>query len=131
MSRTRKDRPYWVRANDVTEDRIPYHFHRASYQSTLLIPACTEGCTLETSTNNRRTEWRHDNDPCHYMLNVSRNAQNTPDRATRRSQYHRPNRQSVRIYAQQAREAYNAQAEWDDEGVPERTNPDMLSYWNW
>lgn len=132
MSRTRKDRPYWVRSNDPSEDRTAYHFIKSTGQygmPTLLD--CTSGCTVHTSQNLPRSQWRQDTDPCGYVLNVSRNYHNTPSRAERRTAYHRPNRTAARQYAKRAREAYNSDQDWEDEGIPERANRSMKEFWRW
>lgn len=129
MSRTNKDRPLWVRANDPTERRIAVHFIKGTYQHGLSRPDCTDNCTIETSVSLPRHAWKTSDDPCGYVVDITRNYHNTPDRSTRRSAYHRLNRATVRQYGARVRAAYNAGSEWDDEGIPERTNPSIKTYW--
>lgn len=130
MSRTHKDRPLWVRNNDPREDRIAQHFHRRTY-SPPSMRACEDGCTINTSVSLPRHAWKTDDSPCGYVVNISRNYHNTPDRKTRRTMYHRPIRSDAKRYAREAMNAYNHQDDWQDEGIAARTNPDIKQWWNW
>jgi len=58
MSRTDKDRPTWVRAQDPTEDRYTHHHHRAFARGDDGGPATWRivACEIETAASSR-VEW--------------------------------------------------------------------------
>lgn len=106
MSRTYKDRPYWVRQNDPREDRVPYHDHIERWWRRRIN---WDGeCHLDEPVNH---ETRH-SFPCGYYLR--QRWYNVP-RDFRHYNYYGPLRAHERDNLRDAAKQYNSWGEVDED----------------
>lgn len=115
MSRTDKDRPYWVRVNDETEARTPYHYHHGSrfYNGGYKVNAEDEDgyCTIDDKRTGQPGEWRL---PCGYYLGYRRHVCEIPPGAEREG-YYAPLRNDERMALRNAVKDYNTFGEVDED----------------
>lgn len=125
MSRTDKDRPYWVRQNDPTEDRVEYHNHVAPRWRTMYAWDGTCHVDEPITRENRRSF------SCGYYLRDRYHW--TPKREDRRLYYYKPLRSRERDTLGKAAKQYNAGYEVDENIVlPEAHRHGMYpgGYWD-
>lgn len=126
MSRTDKDRPYWVRTNDPTEDRVPHHDHIPRWWRRKRLVWDGE-CHLDDPVNHG-TRFDH---ACGYHLRFDRYW--NPKREDRRLYYYKPLRSRERDTLGKAAKQYNAGYEVDEDIVlPESHRHCMFpgGYWD-
>jgi hypothetical protein len=125
MSRTDKDRPYWVRTNDPREDRVEHHNHVAPRWRTMY--AWDGECHIdEPSTRENRRSYS-----CGFNLRYKRYW--NPKKEDRRLYYYKPLRSRERDTLGKAAKQYNAGNEVDEDIVlPESHRHAMFpgGYWD-
>jgi hypothetical protein len=111
MSRTKKDRPYWVRLNDPTEARTPYHYHHGSrwFNNGYKGNAESDYCCIDEEYTG--TDWRRS---CGYYLGYRRHVCVIPKNAVR-DMYYSPMRNDERMVLRNALKDYNTFAEVDED----------------
>lgn len=104
MSRTRKDRPYWVRSNDKTEKyRVAYHDHTGRHG---------DDCTIDEPEVGRSFWFKRDT-PCGHYLHMPHKCEPHGDALT--LLYWAPARQDERTYLKNAVKDYNTFGEVDED----------------
>lgn len=107
MSRTYKDRPYWVRLNDKREARTPFHRHHNWYTRNNGWEVCTFGEPYTGGTD----EWRRN---CGYYLGYRRHTCYAPKDYIR-DMYYSPMRNDERMVLRNAAKDYNSFGEIDED----------------
>lgn len=121
MSRTDKDRPYWVRSNDNTELRYDFHnhrifgeerTHRTSNGKTLTVKFA-DYCTINEPEVGRSVK---DTQPCGKVLHrPGHHVRNKPKKKIRKIYYWGPLRAARNVYLANATKDYNAFGEVDED----------------
>lgn len=107
MSRTDKDRPYWVRQNDETEVRRPFHRHD-QYR---FGREPFDECEIDEPYTGATGEWRR---RCGYWLGYRRHVCVVPPHAEREG-YYAPLRNDERMVLRNAVKDYNTFGEIDED----------------
>lgn len=114
MSRTRKDRPYWVRSMDPTEDRSEYHNHDNGV------------CDIDTTPG---LPWREQSlEDCSYELPWSHA---TPPHAYVHARWWGPQRTSERAACRKLVQQYNGSGDVNDNDVPAPEQTRSSAKWWW
>ena len=109
MSRTYKDRPYWVRLNDKREARTPFHRHHANGW---WLKDVFDECLIDTPYTGATDEWRRRY--CGYYLGYRRHVCQIPKNAVR-EMYYSPMRNDERMVLRNAAKDYNSFGEIDED----------------
>lgn len=107
MSRTYKDRPYWVRQNDKREVRTPFHQHNQFRFGSKEF----ETCNIDEPYTGQPGEWRR---KCGYYLGYRRHVCHPP-RGAVRDAYYSPMRNDERMTLHNAAKDYNSFGEIDED----------------
>jgi len=109
MSRTDKDRPYWVRVNDETEARTEFHYHHRRYRGDPY-----EGeyeCEIDNPVDDSTVMWKR---RCGYYLGYRHHICEIPPGAVREG-YNAPLRNDERMALRNAVKDYNTFGEVDED----------------
>lgn len=132
MSRTDKDRPYWVRLNDSSENRVADHTHHPYggwWNPGGRWFAEEYVCDIDKPMTGHYEIDRKRN--CDYRL-ANYRWYDEPTKRDRREEYYAPLRHEERDTLDKAVKQYNATGEVDDIYLPEshRHAPFRGGYWN-
>lgn len=122
MSRTRKDRPVWVRTNDKSEPVTVQHNHlaagttRGGYKGSAdsmlsFVDECTEGAP----TKYRTSFDQHEVHPCGRSLSWQVKRAQWPERNNLRANYWKPERAEERAVLRRMEGEFNLNGEVDDD----------------
>lgn len=118
MSRTDKDRPYWVRVQDESEPRQAHHEHqrfgRVSHTLSGKIIEVADHCTIDEPTRGNGPYGYNWEKPCTYHLSWAYSYYNV-DRYRRRAMYWGPLRMDESMTLRKAVKQYNSTGEVDDD----------------
>lgn len=114
MSRTDKDKPYWILCNDPQQVRHPYHNHnlfgKMTYKNFEGESQYKDYCTIDEPVT-KETEFIN---PCGYRIHWM--YYNTkPTKVMRHNEYWRPLRSAERAATHKALREYNATGEIDED----------------
>lgn len=121
MSRTDKDRPYWVRVNDPSEPTISYHDHLSfgKISTWRWGGGCpleyADYCTIDEPKADYRRSKEEMRKPCSKELGYQYKYWDNPRKAERRNEYWKPLRATERKVLWEAVKDYNSFGEVDDE----------------
>lgn len=112
MSRTDKDRPYWVKANDETLLRAPRHDHTSLgiffSQYLIGVSQYSDHCTIDEPVERN---WRDNENrivpTCDYAPSVYHRLERSHTREDRKNDYYRPLRAKERDILKGATREYN------------------------
>lgn len=107
MSRTYKDRPYWVRLNDPSEVRRPFHYHEGRGRFFEEF----EACQIDVPYEGKKGEWRRN---CGYYLGYHFHRCRVT-REFRRLGFYGPLRSDQRMKLRNAVKDYNTFEEVDED----------------
>lgn len=108
MSRTKKDRPYWVQVNDKsTKYRVAYHDHTGRWGDTCTIDDPEEGPSTWRGSTGRFTS-------CGHYLRTP-HVCDPHSVGNRSDRYWAPARQDERTYLKNAAKDYNTFGEVDED----------------
>lgn len=116
MSRTYKDRPYWIRANDSTNLRKAVHRHAifgftyTPYNSKNPIHFA-DHCTIDEPI----TKASQRSKPCYYKLRTRSTGYDETTKEMRNNAYWEPMRTDERIVLRNAVKDYNTYGEIDED----------------
>ena len=140
MSRTKKDRPYWVRVNDPREARRETHRHHKcgvkvdfiSISGKKIDTNIPDYCTIGEKEKGLSSN-ENDLNPCYFQLTWQYPASRHSPKKLRRDEYWKPMRGAERKYLKNAVVDYNTFGEVDEDAfLREKTLNSAFSggYWN-
>lgn len=131
MSRTDKDRPYWVRLNDPSEIRRADHTHHPYGRYSKSWFGEENVCDIDKPMTGRFEIDRKRN--CDYRLTNYRYWYDDPSREDCHNEYYAPLRSEERMSLRKAARQYNTYGEVDDVYLQEQHRHSCYGgggYWN-
>lgn len=126
MSRTDKDRPFWVKLNDPSENRTDDHMH---HTRGLWSKDWDGVCDIDKPYGPTLKRWAGRN--CHRMIH-NYNPWDDPTKEDRDLLYYGPLRASERDTLKKAAKEYNTTGDTEDVFLQEKHRHSMFGggYWN-
>lgn len=129
MSKTDKDRPYWVRCNDPLENRYEHHTCGREKRSAYGKPREDIECSIDIPQDRARSWW-YDH-PCVYFLHEKIHRINGVPKWFVDYVWNNPERTRVRDDLRELAKEYNATLDIDDYDFPNYQHRNQaLWYWD-